>query len=179
MSGDYVCNTCGKQFVTKSGLSGSNWAVHNTVESPCTVCDKIFTNKKHLAVHMSNTHAENQRFSCDFKTGESACSYYSTIKTNLTARRLNVWEGKKDDFLSKRTFICARRASRRVFKTWKQVWCWGRRWQERCADSNGAVCVRTAAVIWKLCASSLCHLCVYKCDCLQDFMNVSVWAGWC
>ena len=92
MSGDYVCNICGKQFLTKGGLSSHNWAVHNTVESPCTVCDKIFTNKKHLAVHMSNTHAENQRFSCDFKTGESACSYYSTTKTNLMAHKKRVHE---------------------------------------------------------------------------------------
>ena len=62
MSGDYVCNICGKQFLTKGGLSGHTWAVHNTVESPCTGCGKIFRNKKHLADHMSNTHAENQRF---------------------------------------------------------------------------------------------------------------------
>ena len=81
MSGDYVC-----------GLSGSNWAVHNTVESPCTVCDKIFRNKNHLAVHMSNTHAENERFSCDLKTGESACSYYSTTKSNLRAHKKRVHE---------------------------------------------------------------------------------------
>ena len=94
MSGDYVRNTCGKQFVTKSGLIGSNWAVHNTVESPCTGCDKIFRNKKHLADqdHMSNTHAENERFSCDLKTGESACSYYSTTKSNLRAHRKRVHE---------------------------------------------------------------------------------------
>ena len=92
MSGDYVCNICGKQFLTKGGLSSHNWAVHNTVESPCTVCDKIFRNKKHLADHMSNTHTENQRFSCDFKTGESACSYYSTTKTNLMAHKKRVHE---------------------------------------------------------------------------------------
>ena len=70
----------------------ANWDVHNTVESPCTVCDKIFRNKKHLADHMSNTHAENQRFSCDFKTGESACSYYSTTKSNLRAHKKRVHE---------------------------------------------------------------------------------------
>ena len=50
MSGDYVCNICGKQFLTKGGLSSHNCAVHNTVESPCTVCDKKFRNKNHLAV---------------------------------------------------------------------------------------------------------------------------------
>ena len=49
----YVCNICGNQFVTKSGLIGRNWAVHNTVKSAYTVCDKIFRNKKHLAVHIS------------------------------------------------------------------------------------------------------------------------------
>ena len=41
---------------------------------------------------MSNTHAENQRFSCDFKTGESACSYYSTTKSNLRAHKKRVHE---------------------------------------------------------------------------------------
>ena len=42
---NYVCNIRGKHFLTKGGLSGHNWAVHNTVESTCTVCDKIFKNK--------------------------------------------------------------------------------------------------------------------------------------
>ena len=69
MIDDDVCNIC-----------GHNWAVHNTVKSPCTVCDKIFRNKKHLAVHISNTHAENKRFPFDLKSGENACSYYSTTK---------------------------------------------------------------------------------------------------
>ena len=48
--------------------------------------------KKHLEDHMSNTHAENQRFSCDFKTGESACSYHSTTKSNLRAHKKRVHE---------------------------------------------------------------------------------------
>ena len=81
MIDDDVCNIC-----------GHNWAVHNTVKSPCPVCDKIFRNKNHLAVHMSNTHAENERFSCDLKTGESACSYYSTTKSNLRAHKKRVQE---------------------------------------------------------------------------------------
>ena len=49
MSGDYVCNICGKQFLTKGGLSSHNCAVHNTVESPCTVCDT-------LKIHIIGTH---------------------------------------------------------------------------------------------------------------------------
>ena len=108
MSGDYVCNICGKQFLTKGRLSSHNWAVHNTFESPCIVCDKIFTNKKHLAVHMSNTHAENQRFSCDFKTGESACSYYSTTKTNLTAHKKRVHEKTIDAIPPKHACVLCR-----------------------------------------------------------------------
>ena len=80
MVGDYVCNMCGKQFMAKKGLSDHNWAVHEQVESPCNVCDKIFRSKKHLAVHISNTHAENKRFPFDLKSGENACSYYSTTK---------------------------------------------------------------------------------------------------
>ena len=53
MVGDYVSNMCGKQFMAKKGLSDHNWAVHEQVESPCNVCDKIFRSKKHLAVHIS------------------------------------------------------------------------------------------------------------------------------
>ena len=92
MVGDYVCNMCGKQFMAKKGLSDHNWAVHEQVESPCNFCDKIFRSKKHLAVHISNTHAENPRFSCDFKSGEIACIYYSTTKSNLTAHKKRVHE---------------------------------------------------------------------------------------
>ena len=122
MSGDYVCNICGKQFLTKGGLSSHNWAVHNTVESPCTVCDKIFTNKKHLAVHMSNTHAENQRFSCDFKTGESACSYYSTTKSNLRAHKKRVHEKNnwRTPFLQNMRVVCVATAPT-VSSAWADI----------------------------------------------------------
>ena len=99
MVGDYVCNMVGKQFMAKKGLSDHNWAVHEQVESPCNVCDKIFRSKKHLAVHISNTHAETQRFSCDFKSGEMACIYYSTTKSNLTAHKKRVHEKTIDIIL--------------------------------------------------------------------------------
>ena len=92
MVDDYVCNMCGKQFMAKKGLSDHNMAVHEQVESPCNVGDKIFRSKKHLAVHISNTHAEHPRFSCDFKSGEIACIYYSTTKSNLTAHKKRVHE---------------------------------------------------------------------------------------
>ena len=101
MVGDYVCNMCGKQFMAKKGLSDHNWAVHEQVESPCNFCDKIFRSKKHLAVHISNTHAENPRFSCDFKSGEIACIYYSTTKSNLTAHKKRVHEKTIDVILPK------------------------------------------------------------------------------
>ena len=101
MVDDYVCNMCGKQFMAKKGLSDHNWAVHEQVESPCNFCDKIFRSKKHLAVHISNTHAENPRFSCDFKSGEIACIYYSTMKSNLTAHKKRVHEKTIDVILPK------------------------------------------------------------------------------
>ena len=76
MSGDFVCNVCGKQFGAKKTLSQHNWAVHTEFESNCTHCDKTFRSKKKLTYHMRSTHAENKVFHCDLKFGDIQCSYY-------------------------------------------------------------------------------------------------------
>ena len=56
MVGEFVCNVCGKQFMTKNALYDHNWGVHTEVESPCSDCDKIFRNKTKLAYHIKTTH---------------------------------------------------------------------------------------------------------------------------
>ena len=92
MSGDFVCNVCGKQFGAKKILSQHNWAVHTESESNCTHCDKTFRSKKKLTYHMRSTHAENEAFHCDLKFGDIQCSYYSTSNSNLRVHVKRVHE---------------------------------------------------------------------------------------
>ena len=49
--GEFVCNVCGMQFMTKYALYDHNLGVHTEVESLCNGCDKIFRNKTKLANH--------------------------------------------------------------------------------------------------------------------------------
>ena len=50
--GEFVCNVCGMQFMTKYALYDHNLGVHTEVESLCNGCDKIFRNKTKLAYHV-------------------------------------------------------------------------------------------------------------------------------
>ena len=92
MSGDFVCNVCGKQFGAKKTLSQHNWAVQTEFESNCTHCDKTFRSKKKLTYHMRSTHAENKVFHCELKFGDIQCSYYSTSNSNLRVHVKRVHE---------------------------------------------------------------------------------------
>ena len=49
--GEFVCNVCGMQFMTKYALYDHNLGVHTEVESLCNGCDKIFRKKTKLANH--------------------------------------------------------------------------------------------------------------------------------
>ena len=92
MVGEFVCNVCGKQFMTKNALYDHNWGVHTEVESPCSDCDKIFRNKTKLAYHIKTTHQEKESFYCDVKSGEIECIYYSATKSNLRTHKKRVHE---------------------------------------------------------------------------------------
>ena len=89
---EFVCNVCGKQFMTKNALYDHNWGVHTEVESPCSDCDKIFRNKTKLAYHIKTTHQEKESFYCDVKSGEIQCIYYSATKSNLRTHKKRVHE---------------------------------------------------------------------------------------
>ena len=90
--GEFVCNVCGMQFMTKYALYDHNLGVHTEVESLCNGCDKIFRNKTKLTYHIKTTHQEKESFYCDVKSGEIQCIYYSATKSNLRTLKKRVHE---------------------------------------------------------------------------------------
>ena len=96
MAANFVCNICGKQFMSENALYDHNKGVHNEVESPCTQCDKTFRSKVKLAYHIRSTHAERESFHCDMRSGENPCIYFSTTMSNLRAHKKRVHEKTKD-----------------------------------------------------------------------------------
>ena len=89
---EFVCNVCGKQFMTKNALYDHNWGVHTEVESPCNDCDKIFGNKTKLAYHIMAIHWEKDSFYCDVKSSEITCIYYSATASNFKTHKKRVHE---------------------------------------------------------------------------------------
>ena len=118
MSGDFVCNVCGKQFGAKKTLSQHNWAVQTEFESNCTHCDKTFRSKKKLTYHMRSTHAENEVFHCDLKFGDIQCSYYSTSNSNLRVHVKRVHE-KAGNKAANAHFFVVRVTTERI---WRLAW---------------------------------------------------------
>ena len=90
MSGNLVCNVCGKQYKSQKKLSDHSWATHSDENLPCSSCDKTFRTKTHLANHITNKHTEKEPVQCDFKTNNMTCTYYSTSKGNLKAHKKRV-----------------------------------------------------------------------------------------
>ena len=56
MTGNFVCNMCGKQFKSHKMLTQHNRDVHIEGDFPCTLCDKTFRTKMHLANHVFMAH---------------------------------------------------------------------------------------------------------------------------
>ena len=96
MAANFVCNICGKQFMSENALYDHNKGVHNEVESPCTQCDKAFRSKVKLAYHIRSTHAERESFHCDMRSEENLCIFFSTTMSNLRAHKKRVHEKTKD-----------------------------------------------------------------------------------
>ena len=90
MVGEFVCNVCGKQFITKNAMYIHMRGVHIEVEFPCNDCNKIFKSKTKLAYHTRATHQEKDSFYCDVKSGEIQCIYYSATESNLRTHKKRV-----------------------------------------------------------------------------------------
>ena len=61
----FVCNTCGKPFATKSGMSKHEKKIHGRAEDllDCQLCDKKFVNTSSLRMHMTN-HTDSRPHVC-------------------------------------------------------------------------------------------------------------------
>ena len=89
---DFVWNMCGKLFKSQKTPTQHNRDVHIEEDIPCSLCDKTFKNKKHLAYHKFIKHTEKECLYCDIKSDDTECSYHTTSVSNLNAHKKRVHE---------------------------------------------------------------------------------------
>ena len=92
MTGNFVCNMCGKQFKSHKMLTQHNRDVHIEGDFPCTLCDKTFRKKKHLANHVFIKHKEKESMQCNSKSDDIQCTYETTSVSNLNKHKKRVHE---------------------------------------------------------------------------------------
>ena len=92
MTGNFVCNMCGKQFKFHKMLTQHNRDVHIEGDFPCTLCDKTFRTKKHLANHVFIKHKEKESMQCNSKSDDIQCTYETTSVSNLNKHKKRVHE---------------------------------------------------------------------------------------
>jgi len=60
-----ICTHCGKQFLSPSGLDRHIKIVHLKERQPCHLCDKVYSHKAKLQLHIRRDHLKIQpRFTC-------------------------------------------------------------------------------------------------------------------
>ena len=92
MTGNFVCNMCGKQFKSHKMLTQHNRDVHIEGDFPCTLCDKTSRTKKHLANHVFIKHKEKESMQCNSKSDDIQCTYETTSVSNLNKHKKRVHE---------------------------------------------------------------------------------------
>ena len=70
---------CGKQFKSQKTLTQHNRDVHIEEDIPCSLCDKTFRMKKHLAYHKFSKHTEKESLQCDID-----CIYMTSLRCVFT-----------------------------------------------------------------------------------------------
>ena len=61
----YNCKLCGRVYNSRAGLNHHKSVVHDGIRYPCTKCDKKFTTKGDIKIHLKNVHGDvNQQFEC-------------------------------------------------------------------------------------------------------------------
>ena len=83
---------CGKQFKSHKMLTQHNRDVHIEGDFPCTLCDKTFRTKKHLANHVFIKHKEKESMQCNSKSDDIQCTYETTSVSNLNKHKKRVHE---------------------------------------------------------------------------------------
>ena len=84
---DFLSNMCGKQFKSQKTLTQYNRDVHIEDDIPCSLCDKTFRTKKHLAYHKLSKHTEKESLQCDVISHDTECSYQTTDVSNFNAHK--------------------------------------------------------------------------------------------
>ena len=102
---DFLSNICGKQFKFRKTLTQYNRDVHIEDDIPCSLCDKTFRTKKHLADHKLSKHTEKESLQCDVKSDDTECSYHTTSVSNLNAHKKRMHEKTVNDIQQLVTFI--------------------------------------------------------------------------
>ena len=87
-----ICNMCGNQFKSQKTLTQHNKDVQIEVDLPCSLCDKTFRTKRHLANHKYYTHTEKESLQCDVISDDTQCSFQTTSVSNLNAHKKRVHE---------------------------------------------------------------------------------------
>ena len=73
-----IYNICGNQFKSQKTLTQHNKDVQIEVDLPCSLCDKTFRTKRHLANHKYYTHTERESLQCDVISDDTECSFHTT-----------------------------------------------------------------------------------------------------
>ena len=61
-------------------LTQHNRDVHIEEDIPCSLCEKTFRTKKHLANHKFSQHTEKESLQCDIKSDDTEYSYHTNLK---------------------------------------------------------------------------------------------------
>lgn len=102
---NYICDSCGKQFVRKSALRSHINRTHNMVTIPCKICNRLL--KKHYMTRHMRAHTANQILpsnACPF-CPERFVSYVARMKHMTTIH--NTTRGKYKCTVCPRTFNSA------------------------------------------------------------------------
>ena len=74
---------CGNQFKSQKTLTQHNKDVQIEVDLPCSLCDKTFRTKRHLANHKYYTHIEKESLQCDVISDDTECSFHTTSERHF------------------------------------------------------------------------------------------------
>lgn len=93
---NYVCDTCGKGFVSKSRFRTHIHAGYNFYEKgsyPCGICDEILSSKAERNTHRLRVHRKGVRYTCP-RCSETFTSYNARVKhlVNYHAQQVHEFE---------------------------------------------------------------------------------------
>ena len=75
------CLQCVWQTIqVQKTLTQLNRDVHIEEDIPCSLCEKTFRTKKHLANHKFSQHTEKESLQCDIKSDDTEYSYHTNLK---------------------------------------------------------------------------------------------------